>query len=1184
MAVLTSSLVARLIDQVSAPARKIAQSLQGVRDAAGRSQRVSFGDRLNGALERNNAAIDRTRGRLVDAAAGFYGLRAALGAPLTAATDFETVLEDIGQKAEIPQERLRALGASLRKIGREVNQSGAAIAGGMDVLLGMGASEADASALLKPMGRAATAYRASVDDLAKAGFAALDNLKVPANQFAAALDAMAQSGKSGAFELRDMAQYFPSLTAAYQGLNQKGVPAVADLAAALQITRKGAGDSAEAATNLSNILQKIAAPGTRKKFKEMGVDLRKELDKAAKEGMTPIEAIAEITNRTLKGDLGKLSDLFEDAQVQKGLRPLIQNIAEYRRIRAEAMKAQGVVEGDYQRRLQTSAAALTRWKATLEGLSVSIGAALLPALNRLADVLGPIINRVAEFAEANPNLTAALVGSASAITAFRVAAIAASFAGLHAWGSILKLGRGGYKAARLLARATLLPVKASARAGKALVGAARAMRAARVESAAATVATMAGMARTSQAMGRAGQSAKAASQAMISGMSGTRLAAEATMRRTRLAAEAASAAMVAGMGRSSRAIGGLSRAGRFTRLIASVRGLGAAIGGGAFARQVTIGGGALLGLLRPLRLVRGALTGLMLVGRFTLIGAGLTALAAGGMALYNNWNKVKAAAEGFAKGFMAAIEPIKPALQAVTEAVGWLGDKWTALTGTVANSPTKDWAAWGEAAGKATGDALVSVTSLARALQNLDFDLALKIGTPSWAGAKAELEEQWRLFLEPFSRLPSIDLSGMRVTLPSFEEVKAELSRQWDLFLEPFSRLPAIDLSRMRVTLPSFDEVKAELSRQWDLFLEPFSRLPSVDLSAAGRAFVQSYLAGLTGSWTAVTGWLASIARSVPGAVGVINLHALGAQAVASLGEGMKAKAGELLAWAQALPANLAKLPSIDLSAAGSAAFVSLQAGLQARLGDTLAFIAGLPARIAGAVGAIDLSAAGRAVIDSYLAGLKSVWASVTGWLASIAPSVPAAVGAVDLRGVGVQALTSLWEGMKSAFGGLLAWAKSIPAQIRAAIGSISIAPKISMPSLPSVSGGAAKPSAGASGSWEGPAIPKVDGARAGGGPVWRGGEFWVGEEGPEIFKPKTDGHITPADQSRRAPSSASASADRPTVQPAAASGGRGGATLSAQVNLYGSNLTAEDVVRALERKFGDMMHGSYGDLDPRPV
>lgn len=195
------------------------------------------------------------------------------------------------------------------------------MADGMDILAGMGASRDDALGLLPDIGRATTAYNAEIADLSQAGYAALDNLKVPANEFGRALDAMAQAGKAGAFELKDMAKYFPSLGAGYQALGQKGVPAVADLSAALQIVRKGTGDSASAATNLSNVLQKINAPLTRKSFAKMGVNLEKEMKKAAEKGLTPIEAIAEITNRTLKGDLGKLGDLFQDAQVQQGLRP-----------------------------------------------------------------------------------------------------------------------------------------------------------------------------------------------------------------------------------------------------------------------------------------------------------------------------------------------------------------------------------------------------------------------------------------------------------------------------------------------------------------------------------------------------------------------------------------------------------------------------------------------------------------------------------------------------------------------------------------------------------------------------------------------------------------------------------------------------------------------------------------------
>jgi hypothetical protein len=236
-----------------------------------------------------------------------------------------------------------------------------------------------------------------------------------------------------------MAQYFPQLTAAYQGLGQQGVPAVADLAAALQITRKGAGDAASAATNLANVLQKVNAPQTRKAFQKMGVNLEKELEKAAKSGLTPIEAIAEITNRTLKGDLGKIGDLFADAQVQQGLRPLIQNIKEYREIRAEAMKAQGTVQADYERRIKTSALALQRLRVIAENMQLAIGSALLPMLADVAEKFSPIAERVGRFAEANPRLTRTVIALTAGLIGLKVAVIGVQYAALLAKGGLMSM-------------------------------------------------------------------------------------------------------------------------------------------------------------------------------------------------------------------------------------------------------------------------------------------------------------------------------------------------------------------------------------------------------------------------------------------------------------------------------------------------------------------------------------------------------------------------------------------------------------------------------------------------------------------------------------------------------------------------------------------------------------------------
>lgn len=448
MSTLESRLIVSLLDRLTGPARAVTAQI----------------NKLTAASRANAARLSAVRGQMLDAVGAGYALYKGLSAPLSAAIDFEAKLEDIGQKINEPVKALPKLGQEIRKVARDTTQSASAMAEGMDILAGMGAGRDDALVLLSPIGKAATAYKAAVGDLAQAGYAALDNLKVPASEFGKALDAMAQAGKAGAFELKDMAQYFPQLGAAYQGLGQKGVPAVADLSAALQIVRKGTGDSASAATNLSNILQKINAPLTRKNFQKMGINLEKEMAKAAKKGMTPIEAIVEITNKALKGNLGRLGDLFNDAQVQQGLRPLIQNMEEYRRIRAEAMAAQGVVEEDYQRRLRTGEMAARRFSIAIENINNAVGAALLPALADLAGALVPIVNRMAEFAEANPALTRGLVMATSALIGFRVASVGVRFAGLFMKQAFLDASIAALVMTRGLGRIAFAPVVAGFRA------------------------------------------------------------------------------------------------------------------------------------------------------------------------------------------------------------------------------------------------------------------------------------------------------------------------------------------------------------------------------------------------------------------------------------------------------------------------------------------------------------------------------------------------------------------------------------------------------------------------------------------------------------------------------------------------------------------------------------------------
>jgi TP901 family phage tail tape measure protein len=416
MANLTSKLIVSLVDRVSAPAKGIAASVRGL------------DNQLTKMRAANARSLSRLQGQMVGAVAAAYSLHRALSSPLKAAADFETALLDIAQKADLGDGAMKSLGDRIRKLAPLLNQSAGGVAKGVDFLAGMGLDPDRAMTLMGPIGRAATAYKAEIEDLAKSGFAVLDNLKVKADDFGRALDVMAQSGKEGAFELADMARFFPSLTAAAQALKITGVDGVAKLAAALQIARKGAADGSEAATNAANLMQKIVSPETTKKFQKLGVNIRKELKKTQDSGGDVFEMIAKLTDKALKGDMSKLGDLFEDAQVQKFLRPLIANLEEYRKIRDKSGAANGVVDQDFDRRMKTAVARTAAFTNQLNDLAITIGNILLPAMNGLLGKINPIVKSFERFAEANPGLVGGGIKAAAALIALRIAAIGVRFA------------------------------------------------------------------------------------------------------------------------------------------------------------------------------------------------------------------------------------------------------------------------------------------------------------------------------------------------------------------------------------------------------------------------------------------------------------------------------------------------------------------------------------------------------------------------------------------------------------------------------------------------------------------------------------------------------------------------------------------------------------------------------------
>ncbi|WCT76309.1 phage tail tape measure protein [Novosphingobium humi] len=377
-------------------------------------------------IQRRGADL-RQRGQ--DNMLGGVGMATPFILASKAAMDFSGGMVDIQQKAELTNAETARMAARILDLAKVAHQLPEDMRSGIDTLAGLGLDPRKAVQMIGPIGRLGTAFKVDLADGANAAFSNLNNLKVPIGETARALDIMAASGNAGAFEVKDMARWFPSLTAQMQALGQKGTPAVADLAAALQIARRGAGDADSAANNIQNLLSKIQSPETVKKFAKFGIDLPNALKKAAREGKTPLETIADLTQKATGGDNAKIGNLFEDMQAQGALRSLILNMEDFRRMRADIAKSGGTVDKAFaQREAQDASIKWRDFMGAVQRLGIVLGNGFLPAATRFLTSADGMISRVAAFAQANPRLTSTLMTLLGGMVAARIGLGALQFA------------------------------------------------------------------------------------------------------------------------------------------------------------------------------------------------------------------------------------------------------------------------------------------------------------------------------------------------------------------------------------------------------------------------------------------------------------------------------------------------------------------------------------------------------------------------------------------------------------------------------------------------------------------------------------------------------------------------------------------------------------------------------------
>lgn len=439
MSVLTSKLIVSLIDQVTAPLRGVNASIKNVQDQ----------------IRANNARMDEMRGRMVDAAGAALALGKALWSPSRAAIAFEAGLADIRKVSEFDDAGLIAYGKRLRELATgEIPMAVTELQELSAEAAASGVADADLFDFTRLAAKAGVAWDMSGGAAGEALAKIRTQLGMTNREtqlYADAINHVSDNTASKAPELLDFTK-----RVAAQG-EFFGISKEATLAWGAAMVSTGA-EAEVAATSFRNMGRALtvgfgATKRQRNAFRMIGVDpkqLAKDMQKdSGKAIMTVMQRISK-----LRPDMVNpvMRDIFGDEA--RALTPLLKRLdvlEKTLKLTADQTAYAGSVGREFEVRAATSEYQLQRLHNQVSDLGISIGNALLPAINDLTGVFSPLIKSLSELAERNPVVTRTIIGLTAAIIGFRVASTAAAWAGLFMRGSILQFGLAGLTATRGLA-------------------------------------------------------------------------------------------------------------------------------------------------------------------------------------------------------------------------------------------------------------------------------------------------------------------------------------------------------------------------------------------------------------------------------------------------------------------------------------------------------------------------------------------------------------------------------------------------------------------------------------------------------------------------------------------------------------------------------------------------------------
>lgn len=443
---LTSTLIVRLLDQVTSPARAAGRSLLGLQKAANSS--ANFGQRLGSAIERNNRALSDARGGMVDAIAGFYALKAAIGAPVKEAMEFESAMADVKKVVDFPTpQSLKDFQAALIDLSKRVPLSVNGLAKIAAAAGQAGIAGDDLIKFTEAAAKVGVAFDISADEAGDAMAKLMTGLGLTIDQAVSLTDAMnhlSNAQASSASEVLDVVRRV--------GAQAKQFGFTAEQVAAFGSAMVSAGAETDvAATSFRNMGLALtkgasATKAQRKAYAALGLDAVKVSKAMQKDAVGTTLKVMEALAKLPKDQQASVSsDLFGNEA--RALPILLTNLGLLRDslgLVSDQSKYSGSAFREFEARSKTFQNAVQILNNRLTALKIVVGSALIPALNDLIDKISPVIDKITTFAQANPELTRGILEAAAALVSFKIAAAGLRYAGLVGRGGLLSLTAMGF--------------------------------------------------------------------------------------------------------------------------------------------------------------------------------------------------------------------------------------------------------------------------------------------------------------------------------------------------------------------------------------------------------------------------------------------------------------------------------------------------------------------------------------------------------------------------------------------------------------------------------------------------------------------------------------------------------------------------------------------------------------------